>query len=137
VDLFANFSYVDAQFRSGTYGGVDLAGKRVPLVPRYTLAVGAGWQLLEKTRVAATLRSVGEQRFLNDDANTLSRQIPGYTTVDVKLTHFAGGWRLEAGIKNLFDQAYYTQGGVDFASVIRVFPAPGRNAYVAARYPFR
>lgn len=137
VDVFANFSYIDAQFRSGTYGGVDLAGKRVPLVPRFTLAVGAGWQLSEKTRFAATVRSVGEQQLLNDDANTLSEQIPAYTTADLKLTHLAGGWRLEAGVKNLFDEEYYTQGGVDFASVIRVFPAPGRNAYVAARYPFR
>ena len=85
----------------------------------------------------ATVRSVGEQRLLNDDANTLSEQIPAYTTADLKLTHLAGGWRLEAGVKNLFDEEYYTQGGVDFASVIRVFPAPGRSAYVAARYPFR
>lgn len=137
VDFFANFSYIDAKFRSGTYGGVELSGKRVPLVPRFTLAVGAGWQLSEKTRFAATVRSVGAQRLLNDDANALSEQIPAYTTADLKLTHLAAGWRLEAGIKNLFDEAYYTQGGVDFASVIRVFPAPGRNAYVAVRYPIR
>ena len=85
--------------------------------------------------VAAALRYVGEQRYINDEANLLARKIPAYATVDLKLAHQAGRWLFEAGIKNLLDEQYYTQGGVSFG-VTRVFPAPERSGYVMARYTF-
>ncbi|MDH5536755.1 MAG: TonB-dependent receptor [Betaproteobacteria bacterium] len=137
LELIANFSHVDARFRSGAYGGVDLTGNRVPLVPRNSLTLGASWLAAPNTRVTATLQAVGEQRMLNDETNTLAQQIPAYAVLDVKLAHVVGDWRLEAGIKNLLDEKYYTQGGVNAAGVVRVFPAPERNAYVTARYTFR
>lgn len=137
LDLFANIAHVRARFRSGVFGGVDLAGKEVPLVPRNAFALGGSWQAAAKTRVSATVKHIGEQRFLNDEANTLAVKIPAYTTVDVKLTHDQGGWRLQAGVKNLLNEKYYTQGGVNPAGVIRVFPAPERAAFVSAEYRFR
>lgn len=33
VTLDANLTWMEAQFRSGNYAGVDLAGKTVPLAP--------------------------------------------------------------------------------------------------------
>lgn len=137
LEAFANLAHVDAHFRSGAYGGVDLTGHRVPLVPRNALTIGASWLAGPKIRLTTTVRMVGEQRLLNDETNTLAQQIPAYAVVDAKLAHVVGGWRVEAGIKNLLDEKYYTQGGVNPLGVIRVFPAPERNAYVTARYTFR
>jgi iron complex outermembrane receptor protein len=136
VDLFANYAHVLARFRSGVYGGVNLAGNAVPLVPRNALTVGGSWLTGPKSRLAATIRYVGEQRFINDEANLLALEIPAYTTVDLKLVHQAGRWHFEAGVKNLLDEKYYTQGGVNPAGVIRVFPAPERNGFISARYAF-
>jgi iron complex outermembrane receptor protein len=106
-------------------------------VPRNALTIGASWLAGPKIRLTTTVRMVGEQRLLNDETNTLAQQIPAYAVVDAKLAHVVGGWRVEAGIKNLLDEKYYTQGGVNPLGVIRVFPAPERNAYVTARYTFR
>jgi iron complex outermembrane receptor protein len=136
LDLFANYAHVLARFRSGSYGGVSLAGNEVPLVPKNAFAAGGSWLVGAKTRLAAALRYVGEQRYINDEANLLAARIPAYTTVDLKLMHQAGGWLFEAGIRNLLDEQYYTQGGVSFGGIIRVFPAPERNGYVTARYSF-
>ncbi len=137
LELLVNFAHVDARFRSGVYGGIDLTDHRVPLVPRHSLTAGASWRAGPRTRLTATVQKVGEQRMLNDETNTLAQQIPAYTVFDIKLAHVTGGWRLEAGIKNLFDKQYYTQGGVNASGVVRVFPAPERNAYVTVRYTFR
>lgn len=136
VELFANYAHALARFRSGVYGGVDLAGNAVPLVPRNALTVGGSWLAGPKSRLAATIRYVGEQHFINDEANLLTLKIPSYTTVDLRFARDYGRWRLEAGVKNLLDEKYYTQGGVNSAGVIRVFPAPERSGFVSARYAF-
>lgn len=137
LDVFANYAHVLARFRSGLYGGVNLAGNQVPVVPRNTLTVGGSWLAGPKTRLSVALRHVGEQRFINDEANLLALRIPAYTTVDLKLVHEVGRWRFEAGVRNLLDEKYYTQGGVDFLGVIRVFPAPERAVFVSAQYTFK
>jgi iron complex outermembrane receptor protein len=136
IDLFANYAYTRARFVSGVYLGTDLAGNEVPLVPRHTLTAGGSWAAGPRTRLSMAVRYVGEQRYLNDEANLLGLRIPAYTTVDLKLAHQAGRWLFEAGIKNLLDEKYYTQGGADFFGTIRVFPAPERTGFVSARYPF-
>lgn len=135
-ELFANYAHVRARFVSGVYAETDLGGNEVPLVPRHALTAGGSWLAGPRTRLAVAVRYVGEQRLINDEANLLAAKIPAYTTVDLKLAHHAGRWLFEAGIKNLLDEKYYTQGGVDTAGVIRVFPAPERNGFVAARYSF-
>lgn len=137
LDLFLNHAHVLARFRSGVYGGINLAGNAVPLVPRNALSAGASWLTGPKTRLSATLRYVGEQRLVNDETNTQMQQIPAYTVVDVKFAHQLAGWTLEAGVRNLFDRQYYTQGGVSGTGVIRVFPAAERNGYVSLQHSFR
>lgn len=131
LDLFASYARVRARFRSG-----EFAGNEVPLTPRNAFNAGGSWLVGPGTRLAATARYVGEQRYINDEANLLAARIPAYTIVDLKLMHQAGRWLFEAGIRNLLDEQYYTQGGVSALGVIRVFPAPERNGYVTARYSF-
>lgn len=137
AELFANYAHVRARFRSGVYSAVDVSGNDVPLVPRNTLTVGGSWQAGIKARIAATLHYVGEQRMLNDEANTLAVKIPAYAVFDLKYAREIGGWKLAAGVKNLLDKKYYTQGGVNFLGVVRVFPAPERTVFVSAQYTFR
>ncbi|MGA0116233.1 MAG: TonB-dependent receptor, partial [Burkholderiales bacterium] len=137
LDLFLTHAHVLARFRNGIYGGTDLAGKTVPLVPRNALNVGVSWLTGSKTRLSATLRHVGEQRLVNDETNTQAQLIPAYTVVDLRLAQQMGGWMLEAGVRNLFNREYYTQGGVSDAGVVRVFPAAKRNGYVSVQYSFR
>ena len=136
-NLFANLALIDAEFRSGVYGGVDVSGNEVPLVPSRTLAVGASWRLAARTDLNVLARYVGPQRFDNDQANTFMT-MPTYTTLDIKLGHQAGGWQLAATVLNLTNEKYFSYGirntaGTDF----NAYPAPERTVFVSAQYRFR
>lgn len=136
LDLAAHYRRTQARFRTGIYGGVDVSGNDVPLVPRHRLGFNLGWQAASDTRASFNVQYVGSQRYDNDQAN-LFRQMPSYTVADVKVSHQLGAWRLAAGINNLFDEKYYSYGIVDGAyTSFNAYPEDGRNIYVSAEYRF-
>src|SRR5438067_4098077 len=87
LDLRAGLALQQARFRSGVYGGVDVTGKTVPLVPEVLATAGVSWTYAPRSRVSFNVRYVGEQRFDNDQANTFPREMPTYTVADAKLEH--------------------------------------------------
>jgi outer membrane receptor protein involved in Fe transport len=56
IDLRAGLAALEAKFRSGTYGGVDVSGNKVPLVPKWLATAGASWSFMPRTRFDANLR---------------------------------------------------------------------------------
>lgn len=142
LDFFANYTYAVAQFRSGSFGGLPLAGNDVPLVPRHAFNTGAGWAFAPRARADAVLRYVGEQIFDSDEANTFGRKMPAYTVVDLKLAYENRGWRVSAGVKNLFNEKYFSYGVFSpafppFPADFFAYPAPERSLFVTAQYDFR
>lgn len=135
-ELGAHYAHTDARFREGSYGGVDVSGNQVPLVPRHRAGLNLTWRIAAPTRLTFTLSHVGRQRFDNDQTNRF-RRMPAYNVADVKLTHQTGRWRLAAGINNLFDRAYYSYAIVNgtFTS-FNAYPEDRRNAYVSAELGF-
>ena len=122
------------------YGGVDVAGRDIPLVPRFLATLRLAWRATPKTSVSATVSRTGGQRFDNDQANTYPGTMPAYGVADVKLVHETGGWVLSAIAANLFDKRYYSYAIVDsFACATRVcaYPQAGRTLFVSAQYRFR
>ena len=135
--LFANLAVTDAEFRSGVYGGVDVSGNEVPLVPRRTLAAGASWRLAGRTQLDLFARYVGPQRFDNDQANTFMT-MPAYTTLDLKLVHEKGDWLFAAAARNLAGEKYYSYGIRDAGGTsFSAYPAPERTLFLSAQYRFR
>lgn len=135
LDLSANYTYAQAEFRSGTVGGVNLAGNEVPLVPKHSAGIGALWRIGPKTRLAADLQYVGSQRYDNDQANTFGRKMPAYTIADFKLTHEIDRWLLAASIKNAFNERYYSY-GIASGTTFSAYPAALRSVLVSAEYRF-
>lgn len=136
IDVAARYTRTQARFRSGVYGGVDVSGNDVPLVPKNRFGLNVGWQVAATTRLGLNLVHVGAQRYDNDQAN-LFRKMPSYTVADVKLSHETGAWRLAAGINNLFDEKYYSYGIVNGAyTSFNAYPDDRRHAYVSAEYRF-
>lgn len=145
LGLSAAYSYIQAKFREGVLAGgaftqqnVMLAGKEVPLVPRHKLSVRAAWELAQDTRLSALLSYVGSQHMDNDEANTLGVSIPGYTLVDLKLTHRRGPWSLAVGINNLLSKRYYNY-GVRSQFVLdryNAYPLPQRNGSISVEHRF-
>jgi iron complex outermembrane receptor protein len=136
-DAFVNYTFAVAEFQSGSFGGISIAGNEVPLVPKHAFNVGAGWRFAQRTRLDAVLRYVGEQVFDGDETNTFGRKMPAYTVVDLKLSHEAGGWRVDGGVRNLFNEKYFTYGVFTGFPTYAALPAPERAFFVTAQYAFR
>ena len=137
-EITAAYSYTVAKFRDGLYGGVNVSGNNIPLVPRQRLALGASWKLSEKTALNGDAIHVGEQHFDNDQANTFGKKMPAYTTVDMKLTHQEGHWSLAAAVNNLFNEKYfsYAIAGAPASGIYNAYPMQERNFSLSAKYQF-
>jgi iron complex outermembrane recepter protein len=135
--LFANYTYTEAKFRSGTSGGVDVSGNRIPLVPRHMANVGIDWSIFEHTRLNAAANYVGSQLYDGDESNTFGREMPSYWTADLGIFHTIDAWTFGAAVKNLFDEKYYTYAlAVGPPSNFVAYPSPERNFLVSAQYRF-
>lgn len=136
MDLVARYTRTQARFRQGVFGGVDVTGNDVPMVPRDRLGLNLGWQADPATRLSFNVNFVGRQRYDNDQAN-LFRTMPSYAVADIKISHELGAWRLAAGVNNLFDKAYYSYGIVNSTyTSFNAYPEDRRNAYASAEYRF-
>ena len=135
VDLRGGLAFQRAHFRSGVYGGVDVSGKTVPLVPEVLATAGASWSFMPGGRFNLNLRHVGQQRFDNDQANTFARQMPEYTLADAKVEYrFARRWEAALEVRNLFDKHYFSYGATTGATTYSALPAPTRAAYLSVAW---
>jgi iron complex outermembrane receptor protein len=146
LNVGAAFSFIDAKFREGVLAGgpftatnVNIAGKTVPLVPRYKASLRAAWDFGPATRLSGLVSYVSDQFLENDEANSLGVKIPSYTLVDVKLSHRTGPWLFAAAVNNLFDRKYYNYGvrSQFIADRYNAYPLPQRNGTVSVEYQFR
>lgn len=136
LDFAARYTHTQATFREGIYGGVNVAGNDVPLVPKDRAGINLGWQAAAATRVTFNINYVGSQRYDNDQANVF-RTMPSYAVADVKISHDLKDWRIAAGVNNLFDKAYYSYGIVNGTyTSFNAYPENRRTAYVSAEYRF-
>ncbi len=141
IRLTGAYAYTDARFLEGTLPGnafigtdLDIAGRRVPLVPEHKLNLALAWDLDARTQLAASLLAVSAQYMDNDEPNTLGTRIPAYALLDVKLAHDFGWGRLAAAVNNLLDERYYTYAVRSNFTPDRynVYPLPGRTLSLTA-----
>lgn len=140
VELTGSLVLQSAKFETGTYGGVDVSGKDVPLVPRALAQLQAAWRAAPRTQLVASARYVGRQRYDNDQANAYPGLMPDYAVADLKLSHNVGGWRLSAALDNIFDKRYYSYGIVGSfgcATAVCVYPQAGRTWFLSAEHALR
>ncbi|MFZ1548733.1 MAG: TonB-dependent receptor [Candidatus Nitrotoga sp.] len=141
--LTAAYTYIDAKFLSGVFPGgaftqtnVNIAGKKVPLVPSHKLNLGAAWAITEQTLLNSSVTYVDEQFMDNDEANTLGIKIPSYTIADIKLVHKTGPWQLSTSVNNLFDRNYfnYAVSSQFTPGKYNAYPLPGRTLFFSVSY---
>ena len=137
LDIFGSYTFSDAHFRKGVFGGVDVSGNTIPLVPRHSASAGSTLRITSKTRLSATVNYVGKQIYDNDQANSFSRHMPDYVTVNLKLSHQIANWLLSFAVNNLSNEKYYSYGirnsaGTSFSAL----PARERNFWFTIKYQF-
>lgn len=138
LEMNAAYSYTVAKFREGVYGGVNVSGNNIPLVPSQRLALAASWKLSEKTALNGGIIYVGEQHFDNDQANTFGKKIPAYTTADMKLSHQVDNWSVAVAANNLLNEKYfsYAIAGAPASGIYNAYPMQERNFSLSAKYQF-
>lgn len=138
IEVTASYSYTVAKFREGSYGGINVSGKNIPLVPRQRISLSPSWKISEKTTLSGNANYVGQQYFDNDPANTFGQKMPAYTTVDMKLSHREGSWLLAAAVNNLFNEKYFTYAVASNFTPGRynAYPMQERNFSLNATYKF-
>lgn len=137
VDVHTNYTYTDAKFREGNFAGVSIAGNAVPLVPRSAVNAGLGWAFLNRARADFDVRRVGSSPFDADETNAFGRKMPAYTVADLKLSLRSGGWLVNTGVRNLFNEKYFSYGVFTGFPTYAALPAPERTLFVSAQYTFQ
>jgi iron complex outermembrane receptor protein len=141
LTLIGAYSYTDARFREGTVNAfgttVDIAGKRVPLVPLNHVSAQATWTFAPCWLLSATAQYVSSQYMDNDQPNS-GTKIPGYTTADVRVDYDTGRWRFTGAVGNLFAQEYYNFAVRSSFTPTRynAYPLPERTFWAGAEYRF-
>lgn len=139
----ANLTLMDARFMQGVLPGngtigrnLDVAGRRVPLVPAQKLSLSSSWSPQQGMRISGVLTMVSRQVMDNDEPNTLGTRIPGYALVDLKLERTFAWGRLGLTINNLFDQSYFNYAVRSAFTVDRyaVYPLPGRTVGITGEF---
>jgi len=138
LEITAAYSYTVAKFREGIYGGVNVSGNDIPLVPRHRFALSSSWKVSEQDTFNANAVYVGEQHFDNDQADTFGQHMPAYITVDMKLSHRKGSWLLAAAVNNMFNRQYFTYAvASNFTpGKYNAYPMRERNFSLNATYYF-
>ena len=129
LEVSGNFIAQSARFRTGDFGGADLAGNQVPLVPRRLATLRAAWQPAPGTVATAATRYVGRQRYDNDQAN-LFREMPSYSVTDLKIAHRRGRATWGLALNNVFGKRYYSYAIVDSPTApttFNAYPEAGRS----------
>lgn len=110
IDVSVFFTQVRARFVSGSFSGIELTGKEVPLAPRQRATLSGNWRITPNDSVNLGWQYVGDQVYDNDQANAFAGKIPSYSTIDAKYTRKIGNIDISLIGTNLGNRAYFGYG---------------------------
>ena len=105
-----------------------IVGKPLNLTPRHVLTAWATYRLPQWQRVTVGLGG----RYVSEQIGAYPFTLPSYAVADASLSYTGSSYRITAGIKNLFNKAYYD--GAINANVVS--PAAPRSFSLGLTYFF-
>ena len=119
ADIFLNYTHQSATSQLGEYKGNQLEG-----IPRNSII--GGISAVHSYGIGGSLVVKSVNGIYLDDANTIN--LPGYTTVDVKISYRYGRITTAVELVNLIDKSYSTTGFPDNtgSGLVYFYPAAGR-----------
>lgn len=126
LKLTGAYTYIDAKVTQDT--NLALVGSPALPTPHHTLALWATYKLPQMPRV--TLGAGG--RYVSEQRTSYPFNLPAYTVVDLSVGYTGPNYRITAGVKNVFDRAYYD--GAINANVVS--PSMPRNFSLGLTYFF-
>ncbi|MBL7559752.1 TonB-dependent receptor [Olleya sp. YSTF-M6] len=136
-NYYVNFSYVDSEYtRSNAIGVV---GNKVEFIPNYNFKTGVrlGYKDFLSNIQYTYLSSQFTDATNSVDGNLsgVVGQIPAYDVLDVSLSYKYKQFKLEAGVNNVLDNAYYTRRATGYPGP-GIIPSANRNFYTTLEVKF-
>jgi len=136
LNVLASYSYIDAELTKANQEAND--GNTPYNIPDHKGRVWGSYEVRSGTFAGLGFGLGGEyvSKRYGNDANTFS--LPSYTTYDAAVWYYVPvgnemKLRLNAGVKNLTDETYYTASG---SNTFRVSQGDPRTLYATARLEF-
>jgi iron complex outermembrane receptor protein len=136
LDINAFYTHMHAWFRGGSFDGIDLSQREVPMVPRQRANLSADWRVTERDAVNLGWQYVGSEVYDNDQANTFGSRMPSYSLIDAKYTRHIGNVDLSLIGNNLTNRGYLAYGVIGAGGASNVYPARRRGLFASATVKF-
>lgn len=112
LNLYGNYSYLDAKFGSLVIEGDDLSGNRPRATPEHSFNIGGAYTLDLGGSGELTMRAnllYRSRYFLNvsNDPN-LTAQIDGMINSGIEYSTPSGKWKFSLWVKNLTDERFFS-----------------------------
>ncbi len=137
LNYFLNLALTNSEYLSSDSAGI--VGNQVEFVPRTNIKTGiqTGYRNL-MLRAQYTYLSSQYSDATNAVESNLSGvigQIPSYSVVDLSANYSYRFLRVETGVNNLLDSAYFTRRATGYPGP-GIIPSPGRNYYLTLGLKF-
>ena len=97
---------LDTKIRRTLSMSDPIRGKEFQRSPAFSAAAAIDWRPIDPLRLSAQLRTTGD--YFSDDANTASRRIGGFTTLNARAAYTTGRATLFSYVKNAFNDFHLT-----------------------------
>jgi len=126
LKLTGAYTYTDTKVTSDSNAAI--VGLPLNLTPRHTLALWATYKLPQMPQITLGAGA----RYVSEQVGSYPFTLPAYTVADLSIGYAGSNYRITAGVKNVFDKAYYD--GAINANVVS--PAMPRSFNVGLTYFF-
>jgi Fe(3+) dicitrate transport protein len=134
---YINTSFIESSYIRSEENGVE--GKKVEFIPEINMK--SGFSLGYKNITSTIQYSYLSEQF-TDATNSIQSnisgvigQIPEYEIVDLSILYKFKKYKIELGINNLLDKAYFTRRATGYPGP-GIIPSPPRNYYITLELQF-
>jgi len=138
LDLYVNYSFIDAEVTSGAYNGASLT-----FLSDHTVNAGVRYHYNEQLSGYLEIVAVSDRVFGGDFINAY-KKLQGYAVANAHVSYEYQHYTLSLRVNNLFDHDYSDSGNIGFdfrdpffPQVATYFPAPGRNFMLSVKYHYQ
>ncbi|WP_431471333.1 TonB-dependent receptor domain-containing protein [Nonlabens sp. SCSIO 43208] len=137
ANLFFNTSLIQSEYVSSDVNGIE--GNELEFVPSLNFKTGLKFGYKNFT---SSIQFTHLSQQFTDASNAQEGNlsgvigaIPSYQVMDVSASYKLGRFKLETGINNLFNQAYFTRRATGYPGP-GIIPSPNRNYYATLEIKF-
>ena len=137
ASFFVNTSLIDSKYNSSEINGIT--GKKVEFVPRVNLKTGFKFSFKD---FASSIQYTYLSEQFTDASNSVDSNLsgvigllPSYDVLDLSFSYKYRKFKIETGINNIFNTAYFTRRATGYPGP-GIITSPPRNSYVTIEFKF-